>query len=57
VTNDFYNKAAEETNNYAASSERKAVTVDNNWRGTNTEDTQAYIGILIYMGLVYLPEF
>ena len=31
VTNDFYNKVAEETNKYAALSQRKAGTVDNNW--------------------------
>jgi hypothetical protein len=31
VTNDFYNKVTEETNKYAALSQRKAGTVDNNW--------------------------
>ena len=31
-------------------------TVDNNWEDTNAEEIQAYIGILIYMGLVDLPE-
>ena len=41
VTNNFYNKAAEETNNYAASSERKAVTVDNKRKDTNAEEIQA----------------
>ena len=51
VTNDFYNKVVEETNKYAALSQRKAGTVDNNW-----EEIQAYIGILVYMGLVDLPE-
>jgi len=56
VTNDFYNKVAEETNKYAASSQRKAGTVDNNWEDTSAEEIQAYIGILIYMGLVDLPE-
>jgi len=57
VTNDFYNKVAEETNKYAALSQRKAGTVDNNWEDTNAEEIiQAYIGILIYMGLVELPE-
>ena len=56
VTNDFYNKVAEETNKYAALSQRKAGTVDNNWEDTNEEEIQAYIGILIYMGLVDLPE-
>ena len=50
MTSDFYNKVAEETNKYAALSQRKAGTVDN-W-----EEIQAYIGILIYMGLVDLPE-
>jgi len=30
--------------------------VDNNWEDTNAEEIQAYIGILIYMGLVDLPE-
>lgn len=56
VTNDFYNKVAEETNKYAALSQRKVGTVDNNWEDTNAEEIQAYIGILIYMGLVDLPE-
>ena len=51
VTNDFYNKVVEETNKYAALSQRKAGRVDNNW-----EEIHAYIGILIYMGLVDLPE-
>jgi len=31
--------------------------VGNNWEDTNVEEIQAYIGILIYMGLVDLPEF
>ena len=56
MTNDFYNKFAEETNKYAALSQRKVGTVDNNWEDTNAEEIQAYIGILIYMGLVDLPE-
>jgi hypothetical protein len=30
--------------------------VDNNWEDTNTEEIQAYTGILIYIGLVDLPE-
>jgi len=56
VTNDFYNKVAEATSKYAALSQRKAGTVDNNWEDTNAEEIQAYNGILIYMGLVDLPE-
>ena len=56
MTNDFYNKVAEETNKYAASSQRKTGTVDKNWEDTNAEEIEAYIGILIYMGLVDLPE-
>jgi len=56
VTNDFCNKVAEDTNKYAALSQRKAGTVDNNWEDTNAEEIQAYIGNLIYMGLVDLPE-
>ena len=55
MTSDFYNKVAEETNKYAALSQRKAGTVDDNWEDTNAEEIQAYIGILIYMGLVDLP--
>jgi len=31
VNNEFYNKVAEETNKYAALSQREAGTVDNNW--------------------------
>jgi hypothetical protein len=53
----FYNKVAEETSKYAALSQTKAGTVDNDWEDTNAEEIQAYIGILIYMGLVDLPEF
>jgi hypothetical protein len=30
--------------------------VDNNWEDTNAEEKQAYVVILIYMGLVDLPE-
>jgi len=58
VTNDFYNKVVEETKKYAALSERKAGTVDNNWEDTNAEEIQVYIGILIYtsMCLIDLPE-
>ena len=56
MTHDFYNKVAEETNKYAALSQRKAGTVDNNWEDTNVEEIQAYIRILIYMDLVDLPE-
>ena len=44
------------TNKYATLSQRKAGTLDNNWEDTNAEEIQAYIGILIYMGLVALPE-
>ena len=56
VTNDCYKKVVEETNKYAALSQRRAGTVDNNWEDTNAEEIQAYIGILIYMGLVDLPD-
>jgi len=56
VTNDFYNKVAEETNKYAALSQRKVGTVDNSWEDTNVEEIQAYIRILICVGLVDLPE-
>ena len=56
VTNDFCNKFGEETHKYAASSQRKSGTVDNNWEDTNAEDIRAYIGILIYMGLLDLLE-
>ena len=56
MTSDFNNKVAEETNKYAALSQRKAGTVDNNWEDTNSEEIQAYIGIMIYMGLVDLQE-
>ena len=30
--------------------------MDNNWEDTNAVEIQAYIRILIYMGLVDLPE-
>ena len=50
------NKVAEETNKYAALLQRKVETRDNNWEDTNVEEIQAYIGILIYMGLVDLPK-
>ena len=40
MTNDFYNRVAEETNNYAALSQRKEGTVDNNWEDTNAEETK-----------------
>ena len=47
---------AEQTNKYAALSQRKSGTVDSNGEDTNAEEIQADIGILIYMGLVDLPE-
>ena len=56
MINDFYNNVVEETNKYAALLQRKAGTVDNNYEYTNAEEIQAYIVILIYMGLVDLPE-
>jgi len=31
-------------------------TVVNNCEDTNTEEIQAYIGILIYMGVVDIPD-
>ena len=40
----------------AALSQRKTGRADNNWEDTNAEEIQAYIGILIYLGLVDLPE-
>jgi hypothetical protein len=45
-----------ETNKYAALSQREAGTVDNNWEDTNVDEIEAYIGILIYVGLFDLPE-
>ena len=56
MTNDFYDKVAEETYKYAALSQRKVGTVDSNWKDTNAEEIHAYIEILIYMDLVDLPE-
>ena len=56
MTNDFYNKVAEETNKYAALSQRKTGTLDSNWEDINAEEIQTCIGILIYMCLVDLPE-
>jgi hypothetical protein len=38
VTNDFYNKFAEETNKYAALLQRNVGALDNNWEGTNAEE-------------------
>ena len=46
MTDDFYNKVAEETNKYAALLQRKVGTVDNNGEDTNAEEIQAYIGIV-----------
>jgi len=43
VTNDFYNKVVEETKKYAALSERKAGTVDNNWEDTNAEEIKSIL--------------
>ena len=51
----FYNKFAEERNKFAALSQRKPGTVDNNWEDRNAEEIQVYIEIVIYMGLVELP--
>ena len=56
MANDFYINFAEDINKYAALSQRQAGTVVNKWEETNVEEIQAYIGILIYMGLFGLPE-
>ena len=52
----FTTKLQKKQINMQLLSQRKAGTVDNNWEDTNAEEIQAYIGILIYMGLVDLPE-
>ena len=52
VINDFYNKVAEETNNYAALSQRKAGTVDNNWEDINAEETKPILELWFIRGLV-----
>ena len=52
----FTRKLRKKQINNAALSQRKAGTVDNNWEETNVEEIEAYIGILIYMGLVDIPE-
>ena len=52
----FLQQSCEETNKYAVLSQRKVGKVDINREDTNAEEIQAYIGILIYMGLVDLPE-
>jgi hypothetical protein len=47
---------ANETNKYAAFSQRKSGVYDSNWEETNPGEIEAYIGIMIYMGIVDLPE-
>ena len=56
MTYDFYNKFAEKTSKYAAFTQRKTGTVDNNTEDKNTVEIDAYIGIRIYTGLVDLQE-
>jgi hypothetical protein len=39
-----------------ALSQRKSGKVDNKWEDTNAEEMQIYTGVMIYVGLVDLPE-
>jgi hypothetical protein len=51
---EFYEWVAQQTNKYASYCQKDMP--DSKWEETNGREIQAYIGILIYMGLVELPE-
>mgnify|MGYP002224293578 CR=1 FL=1 len=54
VNQDFCDHIAKETNKYAIQCQSKKA--DSKWEETNGIEIQAYLGILIYMGMVDLPE-
>jgi hypothetical protein len=56
VGRDFCELVAKQTNIHAEYLQRKPGTTDTHWEDTNVDDIRAYMGVLIYMGLVDLPE-
>jgi hypothetical protein len=56
VSRDFCELVADHKNIHAEYLQRKSGTTDTNWEDTNVDEIRAYMGVLIYMGLVDLPE-
>jgi hypothetical protein len=56
VSRDFCELVADQTNIHAEYLQRKSGTTDADWEDTNVDEIRAYMGVLIYVGLVDLPE-
>lgn len=56
ITDEFINNIVTQTNLYATQYQSKKGKIDNKWYPTYAREIKAYIGILIYMGMVVLPE-
>jgi hypothetical protein len=54
IDDNFYDLIAAETNKYAAP--RQTIKPNQKWEDTTAREIQAYLGVLIYMGLVDLLE-
>lgn len=53
---DFYEHIVSETNKYAEFKQKKMGKVDTSWYPVTVPEIEAFIGILIYMGIVKLPS-
>jgi hypothetical protein len=56
VGTDFCELVANQTNIHAEYLQRKSGTTDTNWDDANVDEIRAYMGVLIYMGLVDVPD-
>lgn len=56
INDDFYDYVALETNKYAAYVTNKKKSKDIHWKDTTGPEIKAYIGVLLYMGIVKLPK-
>jgi hypothetical protein len=56
VGRDFCELVANQTNIHAEYIQRKSGGTDTNCEDTNVDEIRVYVGVLIYMGLVDLPE-
>jgi hypothetical protein len=56
VGRDFCELVPDQTNIHAEYLQRKSGTTDTTWEDTNVDERRAYMGVLIYMGLVGLSE-
>ena len=57
LTENFYNRAAEETNNYAFYRQERDGRTGKAWHATTPAEIKLYIHIMIVMGIHRLPEY